>query len=167
MAEGAKEEEQTNHLRWTRNSNSWHRLLSSNNSLVQKSHSFSNLDIACNNYSVLLKRKAAYLSFHVIKRHWRQSPFKAGHVTRRPSLKCLLGSVANLAILLINLATFHTTLATFLPKAPSNKFSHLKNLFGKFYQLLISDLNDKKHTFFHLNYSRGHQRCLAVLHELS
>ncbi len=70
--------------------------------------------------------------------------------------------VANLAILLLNLATFQATLATFfLPKAPSNKFSNCKNYLAIFLQLLISD--NKKAHIFHPNYTkRGFQRCLAV-----
>ncbi len=70
-------------------------------------------------------------------------------------------SVANLAILLLNLATFQTTLSNFfLLKAASNKFSY----FLKFiWQLLISDSSNKKACIFHLNYTkRANQRNLAV-----
>ncbi len=48
-----------------------------------------------------------------------------------------ISSVANLAILLLNFATFQTNLAILSSKSTNNKFSH-------FWQLFISDSNYKK-----------------------
>ncbi len=64
-----------------------------------------------------------------------------------------------LPTLLLNLATFQTTLALFLPKAPSNKFSYFKKII---WQLLISDSDNKRHTFSIQITHRGNHRCIAL-----
>ncbi len=67
-------------------------------------------------------------------------------------------SVANLAILLLNLATFHTTLV--FQKHLATNLALFKNLFGN----LISGSNDKNAHISYLNYTKEKTKMPSSTH---